>query len=87
MREVLNEAGRRGTGEVFRFAEVAGVHFARLLLVPEGPDSTGALLPPCVAHMSEVDGPVSVHPADLVRSAGDEPDKVFANCRVRMPPG
>ncbi|MGX8904079.1 hypothetical protein ACR820_02150 [Streptomyces netropsis] len=80
VREVLDEADRRGTGEVFRFAEVAGVHFARLLLVPEGPDSTGALLPPCVVYMSELDVPVSVHLADLVRSAGDELDKVFAYC-------
>ncbi|MEV4868122.1 hypothetical protein [Streptomyces syringium] len=30
--------------------------------------------------MSAVDVPVSVHLADLVRSAGDELDKVFASC-------
>jgi hypothetical protein len=33
-REVLEEADRKGAGEVFRFAEVEGVHFARLVLVP-----------------------------------------------------
>ncbi|MFI1255144.1 hypothetical protein ACH4U6_15325 [Streptomyces netropsis] len=80
VREVLNEANRQGAGEVFRFAEVAGVHFARLVLVPQGPDSNGALLPPSVVYMSEVDVPPSVHLADLVRRAGDELDKVFAYC-------
>ncbi|MEU9485692.1 hypothetical protein AB0D83_18825 [Streptomyces decoyicus] len=68
VREVLDEAHRKGAGEVFRFAEVKGALFARLVLVPQGPDSAGALLPAGVVCMSEMDVSPSAHLADLVRS-------------------
>ncbi|WP_327707004.1 hypothetical protein OG530_40270 [Streptomyces decoyicus] len=80
VREVLDEAHRKGAGEVFRFAEVEGVHFARLVLVPQGGDSAGALLPASIVYMSEVDVSPSAHLADLVRRAGEELDKVFGYC-------
>ncbi|MET7296673.1 hypothetical protein ABZS79_32000 [Streptomyces griseoloalbus] len=80
VREVLDEANRKGAGLFFRFAEAEGVHFARLLLVPQGYDSAGALLPAGVVYMSEVDVPPSAHLADLVRRAGEELDKVFGHC-------
>jgi hypothetical protein len=51
VREVLEEANRKGAGEGFRFAEVEGVHIARLVLVPQGSDSAGALLPASVVYM------------------------------------
>ncbi|GGV81440.1 hypothetical protein GCM10010294_55090 [Streptomyces griseoloalbus] len=80
VRKVLDEANRKGAGEVFRFAEAEGVHFARLVLVPEGHDSAGELLPAGVVYMSEVDVSPSAHLADLVRGAGEELDKVFGYC-------
>ncbi|MGW9171202.1 hypothetical protein [Streptomyces decoyicus] len=71
VREVLDEANRKEAGEVFRFAEVKGAHFARLV-VPQRSDSAGALLPAGVVYMSEVDVSPSAHLADLVRGAGEE---------------
>ncbi|GHF08147.1 MULTISPECIES: hypothetical protein [Streptomyces] len=81
VRELLGEAGRKGTaGELFPFAEVPGIHFARVVLVPEGPGGAAAGMPPSVVYMGEVDGPVEAHLADLVRTAGDGLDRVFGHC-------
>ncbi len=81
VREVLHEAGRKSTaGELFPFAEIPGIHFARVVLVPEGPGGATADMPPSVVYMSEVDGPVEAHLTDLVRKAGDGLDRVFGHC-------
>ncbi|MEV5121443.1 hypothetical protein AB0K49_01250 [Streptomyces decoyicus] len=76
VREVLDEANQKEAGEVFRFAEVKGAHFARLVLVPQRSDSAGALLPAGVVSMSEVDVSPSAHLTDLVRGAGEGLAKV-----------
>jgi hypothetical protein len=80
VREVLREANRNGADGVFRFAEVKGIHFARLVLVPQGSDSAGTVMPASVVYMSEVDGPLQAHLADLVRRAGDGLERVFGCC-------
>ncbi|MFF5538101.1 hypothetical protein ACFY71_37595 [Streptomyces cinerochromogenes] len=81
VREVLHEAGRKSTaGELFPFAEIPGIHFARVVLVPEGPGGVTAGMPPSVVYMSEVDGPVEAHLTDLVREARDGLDRVFGHC-------
>jgi hypothetical protein len=81
VRELLHEAGRKGTaGELFPFAEVPSIHFARVVLVPEGPGGATADMPPSVAYMGEVDGPVEAHLTDLVRKASDGLDRVFGHC-------
>ncbi|MEU1309209.1 hypothetical protein ABZ419_09990 [Streptomyces cinnamoneus] len=79
--ELLAEAGRKGVaGELFPFAEVTGVHFARLLVVPEAPGADGAAAPASVVYMSEVDAPLQAHLTDLVRKAGEGLEKVFRHC-------
>ncbi|MFI5979058.1 hypothetical protein [Streptomyces sp. NPDC051452] len=81
VRELLHEAGRKGTaGELFPFAEVPDIHFARVVLVPEGPGGPTAGMPPSVVYMGEVDGPVEAHLTDLVREASDGLDRVFGHC-------
>ncbi len=83
VRHVLSEAHRKGTaGELFPFADVAGTHFARLVLVPEGP-GTGAArarMPASIVYMSEVDAPLDAHLTALVRAAGQGLEKVFGHC-------
>ncbi|MGW4599423.1 hypothetical protein ACWEOA_29660 [Streptomyces sp. NPDC004457] len=81
VRELLREAGRKtAAGELFPFAEIPGVHFARVVLVPGGPGGATADMPPSVVYMSEVDGPAEAHLADLARTAGDGLDRVFGHC-------
>ncbi|MFI1970581.1 hypothetical protein [Streptomyces cinnamoneus] len=81
VREVLEEANRTGPfGAYFHFPDVKGIHFARLLLVPEGPGGADEGMPASVVFMSEVDAPLRDHLADLVRKSGDALEKVFAHC-------
>ncbi|MFF4739425.1 hypothetical protein ACFY2W_26605 [Streptomyces sp. NPDC001262] len=81
VRELLDGAGRKGTaGELFPFAGMPGVHFARVVLVPEGPGGAAADMPPSVVYMGEVDGPAEAHLTELARKARDGLDRVFGNC-------
>ncbi|MEV8531438.1 hypothetical protein [Streptomyces sp. NPDC051211] len=92
VREALKAAGRNGTPGLFRFADMKGTHFARLVLVPAGSDEpggpggsstsggAGAGMPASVVYMSEVDAPLQAHLADLVGSARDGLDRVFGCC-------
>ncbi|MFG2287939.1 hypothetical protein ACGFOU_17990 [Streptomyces sp. NPDC048595] len=81
VRRVLAEANAKGPfGTYFHLSDVKGIHFARLLLVPEGPGGSRAGMPASVVYMSEVDAPLHEHLADLVRKAGDELGEVFAHC-------
>ncbi|MBW5482759.1 hypothetical protein GPJ59_12915 [Streptomyces bambusae] len=77
----LSEAGPKGSaGEVVPFSELAGVHFARLVLVPGGTDLAGEAVPASIVWMSEVDAPLDAHLADLVRKAGSGLGEVFGAC-------
>ncbi|MBV6702873.1 hypothetical protein [Kitasatospora aureofaciens] len=81
VQELLREAGRKGTaGELFPFAEVESIHFARVVLIPEAPGGTDAAMPASVVYMAEVDGPLEAHLRDLVRKAGDGLGRVFGLC-------
>ncbi|MCJ1676533.1 hypothetical protein MTF65_04050 [Streptomyces sp. APSN-46.1] len=81
VQELLTEANRKGAaGEFIPFAELAGVHFARLVLVPQGTDHAGAEIPASIVYMSEVDAPLDAHLADLARKAGAGLGKVFGHC-------
>lgn len=88
VQEVLAEANRRHAGgEFFPFAEMVGVHFARLVLVPEDTDHTGQRMPASIVYMSEADAPLDAHLADLVAKAGSGLGKVFGHCRNYPPAG
>ncbi|MFD9415354.1 hypothetical protein ACFWC9_11650 [Streptomyces goshikiensis] len=88
VQEVLAEASRKGAaGEFIPFAELAGVHFARLVLVPEEPDHAGETMPASIVYMSEADAPMDAHLADLVRKAGSGLERVFGHCRGYPPAG
>ncbi|GHB80872.1 hypothetical protein GCM10010347_59640 [Streptomyces cirratus] len=88
VQEVLAEANRRGTGgEFMPFAELAGVHFARLVLVPEEKDHAGQTMPASIVYMSEVDAPMDAHLADLVGKARSGLEKVFGHCQGYPPSG
>ncbi|MCB5164410.1 hypothetical protein LG634_06120 [Streptomyces bambusae] len=86
VRRRLAEAGRKaGPGEIVPFAELTGVHFARLVLVPAGADLAGRAVPASIVYMSEVDAPLDAHLADLVRKAGSGVGEVFGHCEGYPP--
>ncbi|MCX4545536.1 hypothetical protein [Streptomyces sp. NBC_01565] len=88
VRDVLAEANRKGAaGEFIPFAELAGLHFGRLVLVPEGTDHAGEPMPASIVYMGEVDAPLEAHLADLVRKAGGGLGKVFGHCEGYPPAG
>ncbi|MCB5181557.1 hypothetical protein [Streptomyces antimicrobicus] len=79
---VLTGAARRkgAAGEPIPFAELTGVHFARLVLVPGGNDLAGGEVPASVVYMCEVDASPDAHLADLARKADGGLGEVFGPC-------
>ncbi|MEU7059502.1 hypothetical protein [Streptomyces sp. NPDC046197] len=81
VRDVLDEANEKGPfGAYFCFPDLENVHFVRLLLVPEGPGGAEGGMPAAVVYIAEVDAPQRRHLADLVRTCGDDLEKVFRHC-------
>ena len=76
--ELLTKAGRKGN--LIPFADLRGVHFARLVLLPEALDLEGATISPSLLYLCEVDGPASAHLPELVEKATDGLDRLFTGC-------
>jgi hypothetical protein len=80
-REILTELNKSGPdNDTLPFSRLRGVHFARLVLLPETMDTGGQVIPASVVYMSEVDGPLDRHLDDLVQVAGPGLDRVFGRC-------
>ena len=67
-------------GSVIDFGALAGIHFARLMMVPADTDPSGARLPASVVLLSDFDVTVDAHLAELVEHAGAGLDQVFGSC-------
>ena len=72
--------GGVANGSVIDFGALTGVHFARLILVDEDRDHSGAPLPASLILLSDLDVPAEAHLAELVDSAGGGIDRVFGHC-------
>ncbi len=64
----------------FPFAELAGVHFARLFVLDEATDADGRAIPASLVYMADVDGGAEQHLADLAQRAGPGLDRLFGHC-------
>ena len=62
------------------FADLLGVHFARLFVLEATTDLDGEPLPACLFYMADVDGPVGRHLHDLATVLGAGVDAVFGHC-------
>ncbi len=70
------------------FAELAGVHFARLFVLDGADDGAaagaadgaGRGIPASLVYMADVDGSTEQHLADLAQRAGHGMDRVFGHC-------
>ena len=65
---------------VIDFGALTGVHFARLMVIDEDTDQSGARLPANLVLLSDFDVSAAAHLAELVESAGEGIDRVFAHC-------
>jgi hypothetical protein len=79
--EMLSEVGRKRTAhDLIPFPDLAGVHFARILLLPQALDLHGQTINPSVLYLCEVDAPARAHIAELVDKAAAGLDRLFAGC-------
>jgi hypothetical protein len=67
-------------GKLIPFHELEQVHFARLFIVHGADDVAGASIPPSLVLLSDIDGPLTRYLSDLVQSARDGLDRIFAHC-------
>jgi hypothetical protein len=69
----------------FAFAELPGVHFARLLLLEDSVDPSGATIPASLLYMSEIDAPLAPHLDGLAGRAAAALDATFGLCEGYTP--
>jgi hypothetical protein len=78
--EVMRAEGA-ARNSVLPFGGLAGVHFARLFLLPGSADLDGGPpLPACLVYMADVDAPVYRHLRDLANALGPGTDLLFGHC-------
>lgn len=81
LEEVLKELGRDPDGNpVVPFGELAEVHYARFVLLPESIDLKGRLIPPTLLFTTNFDGSRSEHLKAVVAVAGDGLDQIYRHC-------
>jgi hypothetical protein len=59
---------------------LSGLHFGRLLLLEEGRDLQGHVIPPALIYLADLDGSVSGHLLELVDLAPEGLDRVLGYC-------
>ncbi len=67
-------------GAVLDFAELSGVHFARLIVVDADHDSSGAPLPASLLLLADLDVNKDAHLVELAEIAGEGIDRLFGHC-------
>jgi hypothetical protein len=67
-------------GEVIDFAQLSGLHFARIVVVPADTDHRGRPLPANVVYLADLDVSPEEHLVELAGSAGEGVDRVFGHC-------
>ena len=82
LRALLAQMGQRPADNgTIPFGKLAGVHFARLLLLDETTGLDGAPIPAQLILMADLDGPLEARMAELVDAAGAGLDTVFGHCQ------
>jgi hypothetical protein len=80
-------AARPADNELIPFGRLAGVHFARLLLIDAATGLQGEPIPAQLVLMADLDGPLEARLAELVETAGCGLDAVFQHCDGYPGPG
>ena len=79
-------AAAAGNGAAVPFAELAGVHFARLFVLPSDVAADGSRAPERLVWMSDVDAPLERHREQLVERAGPALDRLLRPCQAYPEP-
>jgi hypothetical protein len=81
LRALLASMGQRpADNAVIPFGRLAGVHFARLLLLEDTAGPDGEAFPAQLVLMADLDAPLEARLSDLVDVAGPGLDTVFGHC-------
>jgi hypothetical protein len=79
--QMLTDIGRKGSAhDLIPFADLDGVHFGRILLLPETLDLDGATIRPSILYLGELDAPADNHVVELVDKARPGLDRLFSGC-------
>jgi hypothetical protein len=70
-----------GDNAILPFERLAGVHFARLVLLPEAFRRSGRRYPPRLVMTTNVDGDLDTHLHDLVEIGGQGLRELLGHCR------
>jgi hypothetical protein len=62
------------------FGSFGNIHFARLVIVPEGRDLQDQVIPPSLVYAVNVDGSGRDHLRELVRKAPEGIDRIWSHC-------
>ncbi|MDQ0850507.1 hypothetical protein QFZ65_002445 [Arthrobacter sp. B3I9] len=62
------------------FDALQNVHFARVLVIPDGEDLSGRPIPASLVYAADVDGPARRHLHDLGTAGAEFTDSVFRHC-------
>jgi hypothetical protein len=81
LERALHAAGAGGSAEAaVPFAQMTGVHFARLFLLPADVSGAGDPLPERLILMSDVDAPLERHLSELCDLGGPSLDAILRHC-------
>ncbi|GAC1427591.1 MAG: hypothetical protein NVSMB65_00330 [Chloroflexota bacterium] len=80
-------AGSAADNPVLPFGRLAGLHFARLLVLEATVDLQGAPLPPRLVFLSDCDAPINHYMRDLVETCGEGLDTIYRHCENYPPSG
>ncbi len=79
--QLLSDINRKGAASgPLPFAEMEGVHFARLFVIDDATDLEGRSLPASLVYMADIDAPLGRHWGELAAKAGPGLDEVFGRC-------
>ncbi len=70
----------RSGNRILPFNKLKNVHFARIVLIPEAKDTTGAMHHPVLVISTNFDGDYQTHLSDLVATAGTGITKLLSHC-------
>jgi len=81
--QLLETMGRDAANNpLLPFARLSGVHYARLLLLDEAHDLSGASIAPQLIFMSDVDAPLDRRFDELVDLGGAGIDSIYCHCEA-----
>jgi hypothetical protein len=66
--------------DVIPFGKFSTIHFARLFVLEEAKDLRGAVIPPVLVFIGELDAPLERFLHELVDVAGEGLDKIYCHC-------